>query len=500
MIAEQAAARFVGIDIGSTTTKAIAFDEDGTALASGSASYPTSRPLPDHAEQDPADWTAAVDASVAEVAAEVDLRGVRAIGITSQVDTHLPVDANLAPLRAAILWQDVRSGDEARDLNERLGPSGLAAAGAAPVPVDASNPAARARWLARYEPEVWAECRWLLLPKDYVNACLTGEVATDPQGSFKVVGPDGRYLPGIGKVDGLAERLAPLRLPDEPVGTTRAGWHGIPAGTVVATATMDGLGNVLGSGLLEPGDAMTIIGTSVIVGAIGIGGSGGPGVVDFVPFRGRQVHAGPTQSGGDTLRWWAAATGHSIEDVLAAAATAAPGAGGVVHAPHLLGERAPLWDDKVRGWFTGLQPGTGFAELSRAVLEGVAFSARELIDAVEVAAGVPVRELTLSGGGSRSPLWCQILADATGRLVRRSAEPDTAVVGAGALASAAYRGTDPWARGKDLARWDFECRPDPAATARMSEQYADYQQAYALLAPLHEDMAARRRNATERTQ
>lgn len=489
-------ARYLGVDIGSTATKAIAFTGDGTALRAGSATYPTTRPRPDHVEQDASDWTASVDGAVARIAAEIDLSGVLGIGITSQVDTHLPVDEDLAPLRPAILWQDVRCAAEVRELTEQLGPRGLAGPDGDPAPVDASNPAPRARWLQRHEPRTWDRCRWLLLPKDYVNAWLTGEVATDPQGSFKLVGRDGRYLPGILAVDGLADRLPPLRDPDEPVGRTRQPWHGIPAGTVVATATMDGMGNVLGSGLADPGDTMLIIGTSVIVGAIGVGGTGGPGVVDFVPFRGRQVHAGPTQSGGDTLRWWAAATGHTVEDVVAAAARAEPGCAGVVHAPHLLGERAPLWDDQVRGWFTGLHPGAGFAELSRSVLEGVAFSARELVDAVEFAAGTEVRELVASGGGSRSELWCQIMADATGRTVRRSSETDTAVVGAGALAAAVHSGADPWATAGRLVRHDLECRPDPRAAERLAERYREYRHAYQLLAPLHAEAAARRHDPT----
>lgn len=491
-------ARYLGVDIGSTATKAIAFTENGTALHAGSATYPTARPRPDHVEQDAADWTASVDQAVAQIAAVIDLSGVVGIGITSQVDTHLPVDAQLTPLRPAILWQDVRCGAEVQSLTEQLGPAGLARPDGDPAPVDASNPAPRALWLQRHEPQLWDRCRWLLLPKDYVNAWLTGEVSTDPQGSFKVVGRNGLYLPGVRAVDGLAERLPPLRDPDEAVGRTRRPWHGIPAGTVVATATMDGMGNVLGSGLREPGDAMAIIGTSVIVGAIGVGGTGGPGVVDFVPFRGRQVHAGPTQSGGDTLRWWANATGHTVQEVVDAAATAAPGSAGVVHAPHLLGERAPLWDDKVRGWFTGLHPGAGFAELSRSVLEGVALSARELVDAVEVAAGAPVRDLVVSGGGSRSPLWCQILADTTGRTVRRSDEADTAVVGAGALASAAHSGADPWVTASRLVHHDLECRPDPVVAELMAERYHEYRSAYRLLVPLHEDMAASRRDIAGR--
>ncbi|WP_447644921.1 xylulokinase [Nocardioides zeae] len=485
---------YVGIDIGSTTTKAIAFAADGSPLASGSAGYEISRPAPDHAEQEGQDWIDAVDACVARLAAQVDLAPVRAIGVTSQVDTHVPVDAELRPLRPALLWQDVRTAATAESLNERLGPEGRLAGWGDERPIDASNPVPRALWLAEHEPDVWAATRWLLLPKDLVVGWLTGAPSADPLGSFKVVGPDGRYVAGVAHAPGLAERLAPLASPEAPAGGTVRAWHGIAAGTVVATGTMDAFGNVLGSGLHEVGHTMATIGTSVIVAALGADGTPAPGVVAFAPFRSRHVHAGPTQSGGESLRWWARLSGHTVEDVVAAAATAVPGCGGVVFAPHLMGERAPLWDDHVRAWFTGLSSSTTFADLSRAVLEGVAYSLRELLEAVEVATP-RAGSLTMSGGGSRSELWCQIVADVTGRVVRRSREADTAVVGAATLAASAVTGDDPWRAAASLSQVDRVFEPDPGVTATYDALFTLYRQTYAALGPVHDRLAAHRTTA-----
>ncbi len=483
-------ATWLGIDVGSTATKATAFDADGRPLASGTAGYPVLRPAPDEAEQDADAWLHAVDTSVAAVAAGVDLSVVRGIGVTSQVDTHVPVDADLRPLLPALLWQDVRTAATAARLNTALGEDGRAAGWGDPRPLDASNPVVRALWLAEHRADAWSRARWLLLPKDLVTAWLTGIVGADPLGSFKVVGADTRYVPGIAHAPGLAERLAPLGAPESLLGTTTRPWHGIPARTPVATGTMDAFGNVLGSGLRDPGDTMLVVGTSVIAGAVALPGRTGPGVVSFAPFRGRTVVAGPTQSGGESLRWWAAATGHPIDAVLAAAATAAPGAGGVVFAPHLLGERAPLWDDEVRAWFTGLSSGTAFPELCRAVLEGVAHSARELLDAVESASGVPTGSITVSGGGSRSALWCQVFADVTGRPVQRSLERDTAVVGAATLAAAAVGGTDPFEQGRELASTDLALTPDPGAQPVHDALHRAYRDTYRALGDVHHQLRA----------
>jgi len=476
---------YLGIDVGSTATKGTVFDGTGTPLGSGSAGYPVHRPSPDRAEQSAQDWITAVDEVVRQIAGQVDLGSVRSIGITSQVDTHVLVDEDLDPLLPAILWQDVRTAGRADELNAALGSDGRRAGWGDDRPLDASNPVVRALWLAEHEPLAWERSRWLLLPKDLVNARLTGSPGADPLGSFKVVGADARYVPGVAHAPGLADRLPALLAPEDRVGSTTRDWSGIPAGTTVANGTMDAFGNVLGSGLSVPGDAMLVIGTSVIVGAVGVGGTSGPGVVEFAPYRGRQVHAGPTQSGGDSLRWWAAATGHPVEDVLAAAATAPPGAGGVVFAPHLLGERAPLWDGDVRAWFTGLHAGAGFAELSRAVLEGVACSARELLEAVEVAAGCPLGRIVVSGGGARSSLWCQVMADVLGRPVQVSLERDTAVVGAATLAAAAHTGSDPWVQGTALARDARAHTPDPATRARHDALFELYRATYDALRPVH---------------
>ncbi|TCP48463.1 xylulokinase [Tamaricihabitans halophyticus] len=481
-------AGYLGIDIGSTATKAVAFAPDGTPIRGASVDYAISRPAADRAEQDARDWRNAAEECVAELARHTDLGSVRGIGVTGQVDTHVLVDEAGEPTAPALLWQDVRTSAVVESLNARLGPHGRAKGWASSQPIDASNPVPRALWLAEHEPAAWRRARWLLLPKDFINGWLTGEFASDPLASFKIANGAG-YLPGIAEAPGLAERLPSLYEPDHPVGRLRRDWHGVRAGTPVATGTMDAYCDVLGSGLRQAGDTLVILGTTAVVATVGIGGTDGADVVTFAPYRGRQVHAAPTQSGGDSLRWWATATGHEVAGVLGAAGTAEPGAGGVIFAPHLLGERAPLWDTEVRAWFTGMHASTGFAELSRAVLEGVGYSVRELLDAVEAAAGARAERLVISGGGSRDPLWCQIIADITGRPARRTRNTDTAVLGAAVLAASADTGTDPWARAAELTQYDADYQPDRTVRTRYDQLYELYRSSYHALREVHGRLA-----------
>src|SRR5207249_973135 len=155
-----------------------------------------------------------------------------------------------------------------------------------------------------------------------------------------------------------------------------------------------------------------------------------PGVVTFPPIDGAYLHAGPTQAGGDALRWFADLHALDLETVLASAAAAPPGSLGLVFLPYLAGERAPLWDADARGIFFGLSSGHSRAHEARAVLEGVAFSARHLLEILETAARLHVDALASSGGGARSDLWCQIKANVLNREIRRLRVLHSGVLGA----------------------------------------------------------------------
>jgi xylulokinase len=464
----------IGVDVGTTRTKVAAFDLQGRMLAAAQRDGATRRPRPGWAEQDPDAWLAQVQDATLEVLAALPGAQVGAIGVCSQVNTHVFADADLRALQPAITWQDLRAADAATELSR--------AAGEAVAP---SALLARARWLQARHPAVWSRTRWILSPKDYVNAHLTGSVATDPVSSYAIVEPGGGYRALDGLVAGVQRRLPPLGDLASVVGRTREGGR-LPAGIPLAVATMDAWGGLYGSGAVRDGDAFELSGTSEVLGVLHRGGPGAEGVVAFPPYDGVHLVAGPTQAGGDALRWHAEVCGVAPAEVLARAARAPAGSEGVVFLPHLAGERAPVWDPDLRGTFLGLGAGHGQQHLSRALLEGVAYSARHVLETLEAATGAPVPRLAITGGAAASDLWCQIKADILDRPLVRLAVLDSGVLGAALMGGAAAGLLDDLrSAARALVHPQRTFEPQGADRAVLDAGYATYRAAQAALAPVY---------------
>lgn len=481
----------LGVDIGSTSVKACLVwldGPDGTAdrVEVVGRPYPTNRPRPGIAEQRAEDWVEGLAACWRELRERAGDVRLRSVGVCSQVNTHVLVDGSLDPVAPAITWQDLRCGPEAAELDARVADRRAELWGG-PLVIDASFSLSRVLWVERHDPGAFARARWVMSPRDFVVASLVGEVSTDTISPIGLVGSDGRYIDGVTSlVDGAARLLPPLRAFDTLAGRTLPGNPaGLPAGIPVGVGTMDAFGNVYGSGLVTPGRAMEVAGTSEIVGVASDRAVPTPGVISFAPVHGLHVHAGPTQAGGDALQWAARALGMSVEDVLGAAASALTDPRPIVFLPYLAGERAPLWDPRARGTFLGLTTSTGTRHLALAVLEGVAFSARHLLEVCERAAGIPVASLRLSGGGARSTTWNAIKAAAHGRPVEVMATLDSAVLGA-ALMGMVAAGLEPdlTVAAERHARVASTVEPNPAQQARLDDLYGVYRDAYPALQPV----------------
>jgi xylulokinase len=477
----------IGVDVGTTAAKGAVFDPNGEQLGFAEAHYSMQRPREGWAEQEPEDWFRALLHVLAVLARDVDLARVAAIGICSQVNTHVFVDAGGRPLAPAITWQDQRAAEIASELDDGLDDEERARFWGGDFRIDASFLLTRAAWFARHRANEWRRVRWILSPKDYLNLRLTGEVATDPISPIGLVGQDGGYIAEVLElVEGAARLMPPMREATDRLGTVREEATGLPSTAAVVVGTMDAWGNLYGSGVTEAGDCMEVAGTSEIIGVLSEQRRPVAGVVSFAPVDGLYLHAGPTQAGGDALRWFAETSGLSVEDALTAATQAPPGAGRLIFLPYLAGERAPLWDSEARAVFFGLTTDHRQSELVRAVLEGVAFSARHLLEAVEQAAGCHVAALNTSGGGARSDLWCQIKSDVFGREVRRLRVLHSGVLGAALMAgkgAGLYAGVREAAR--RVVRIGQVFYPDETLAALYGELYEIYRNLYPALKPAY---------------
>jgi xylulokinase len=477
----------LGFDIGTTSVKAGLLWLDGDApMTVVSRPYPTARPRPGWVEQDPADWIEAMAACWAELSRSAPDVQLSSVGVCSQVNTHLFVGADRRPLRPAITWQDTRAAAEAAELDALADPRRAELWGG-PFSIDPSFSLARLLWLARHEPDVRAAARWMLLPKDFCIAALTGLVTTDPMSPVGLVGAGDRYMDEVlDLVDGAQTLTAPLRAFDDVADLTLAGNPvGLPAGVPVAVSTMDAWASIFGSGLMTPGRALDVAGTSEIVAVSSELAVPTEGIVSFPPVHGVHIHAGPTQAGGSALEWIAGLCSLSLPEALEASAIAARRPQPVVFLPHLAGERAPYWNADARGVFLGMTTSTGAGDLVLATLEGVAFSVRMLMDRCQAAAGHSVDAVRACGGGARSPQWTQIKASVLGCPIDVLETPDAGVLGS-ALVGIVAAGIE-----DDLVDLAERCvhvssrvDPDAAAEPRLVDLFGVYEDAYRALEPL----------------
>ncbi|MGH8140826.1 MAG: xylulokinase [Steroidobacteraceae bacterium] len=425
---------FLGIDIGTTAVKAALFGPDGTVATSWRRDYPTRRAPGGIVEQNPQDWLDGIAAAVSAFDAEADLQTVRAIGICSHVNTHVFVGEHGSVLANAFVWQDTRAAEEAAELAATITSDEAARWWGSSVPLDASHALARMQWMRRNHPKLWEETRYVLSPKDFCLLKLTGAVVADPIASVGLVNPSLGYINELlARVPGALERLPPLRPFEFIAGSMALGSAG--AAVPVVTGTMDAWTSLFGAGAYTPGKGLYMSGTSEILALVSARRIGAQGVITFPCVDSAVVSAGPTQSGGDSIRWWAQITGRRPMEVFAAAAGASRSDPPVLFLPHLEGERAPFWDSQLRGAFIGLSSQTGDAQLALAVLEGVALSARLVLHSLRSAAGLKPAYLLYGGGGSRSHLWSQIRADCLDLPLHRLAVADAGCLGAAILAA-----------------------------------------------------------------
>ncbi len=431
-------AALMGLDLGTTAVKVGIFDgESGEPLGVARAEYSPVAPHPGWVELDAGEyWRATVEATRMALSHSGGPE-VLGIGLSSQGQTFLPLDAGGRPLRSAIVWLDTRAEDQARRLTEALGTAELRRhRGAAAITAIDSAP--KMLWLREHETDVWGRTRYLVMLPDYLGLLLTGERRLDlsnagSTGMIDRVAHDWwpRALEAVGVP---REWLSPLGRPAEPIGeltADAAGELGLREGTVVALGANDQLDGAVGAGNVEPGLASGTAGTAMaIIATLDASGHEPPeGLLwGSHPVPGLRYLLCYAKTSGVLLTWLRELLGADYEELLAEAEQAPPGADGLVCLPHFSGTATPTFRSDVRGGFAGLTLAHGRPHVVRSVVEAVCFCARDALALAESAGASPT-ELRMLGGAAQSEWWMQLMADVTRRPLAIPACPDAAVLG-----------------------------------------------------------------------
>jgi len=423
---------FLGIDIGTSATKAVVIDGDGRVRGSGTVEYPLYTPRPNWAEQDPEDWWKATVGSTRKAieSAGIDGKDVGGIGFSGQMHGAVLLDSSDKVLRPAILWCDQRTAQECEEITDKIGARRLLELTYNKALAGFTAP--KILWVRKHEPETYEKVRKILLPKDYIRFRMTGEYATE------VSDASGTLLFDVKNRTWSREMLDELEIPREfmpdcyespvvsgKVSASAAAELGLKPGTPVVGGGGDNAAGAVGNGIVRSGLTWVTVGTSGVVFAhmdkVDLDEEGRLHTFcHAVP--GKWHVMGVTLAAGGSLQWFRNTLcdaersvaklmdKDTYELITAEAATAPILSEGLFFLPYLSGERTPYPDANARGVFFGLSLRHTKAHMARAVLEGVAYSLADCLDLVK--ALVPnISEIRASGGGARSTLWRQILAD-----------------------------------------------------------------------------------------
>jgi xylulokinase len=481
----------LGIDIGTSEVKALLLDDAQCVIGTARAPLPMSRSQPLWSEQDPRDWWTATLAALAELRAAqpAAYAAVRGIGLSGQMHGATLLDAKDHVLRPAILWNDGRSAAQCTEF-ERREPASRRISGNIAMP---GFTAPKLLWVREHEPEVFAALRRVLLPKDYVRLQLTGEAVSDMSDAAGTLWLDvaaRRWSDALLAATGLdATHMPRLVEGSEAGGRLRprvAAELGLAASTVVAGGAGDNAASAAGIGVAAPGTAFLSLGTSGVYFVANAAFSPAPELAVHAfchcfPDTWHQMSV--MLSAASCLTWLRGLTHADSEAQLVdEAQTAGDDDQRPIFLPYLSGERTPHNDPRASGVFFGMSHGTTRAQLARAVLEGVAFAFADGQDAL-LAGGASIERVSLVGGGSRSTLWAQILADTLGRALERHQGSEIgAALGAARLARLARGGesvADVCVAPPLLDRFE----PDAARHEDLSHRLTRFRQLYRVLAP-----------------
>ncbi|MGD8805070.1 MAG: xylulokinase [Chloroflexota bacterium] len=486
----------LGIDISTTGAKALLIDSQGQVAASATATLALSTPKPLWSEQAPDDWWVGIQDSIVRVLQKAGVPGadIAAIGLTGQMHGLVLLDEDGRVLRPAILWNDQRTGEQCDEIRARLGRQRLIQITGNDALTGFTAP--KILWVQQHEPDVWRRARHILLPKDYIRYKLTGDYAVDRAGGA------GTILFDLKKRNWSEEVCRALDIPAEMLPPTFEGPQisghinqaaaeatGLAAGTPVVGGGGDQAAQAVGVGAVQPGIIALTLGTSGVVFATTEAPHIEPegrlhafchAVPDHWHFMGVMLSA------AGSLQWYRDTLAAEVDftTLVDQAAEAPLGSEGLLFLPYLTGERTPHPDPLARGAWVGLTVRHRRAHITRSVLEGVAFGIKDSFNLIQASGLGAIEQVRISGGGAKSPLWRQIMADVLGAELVTVNTTEGAAYGAALLAGVGAGLYNSVAEAcQAMIAITGRTTPDAGATAAYGPYYERYRALYPALAP-----------------
>ena len=478
---------YIGIDLGTSAVKTLLMDGDGKVLNIVSREYPLEFPKPGWSQQKPEDWRSAVFACVPELTKGFDASKIAGIGVGGQMHGLVVLDDADDVIRPAILWNDGRTAEETDYLNDEIGKAQLSEwTGNIAF---AGFTAPKLLWMKGNEPGNFQKIKKIMLPKDYIVYVLTGVHSTDfsdASGMLLLDVKNRKWSQPMLDLCGITiEQMPKLFESYEPVGTLKpdvAGALGLPEGVTVCAGAGDNAAAAVGTGTVGDGRCNISIGTSgtVFISSCGFRVDDNNALHAFAHSDGNYHLMGCMLSAGSCSKWW-------MEDILSSkdyASLEKPitndklGNNHVYFLPYLMGERSPHNDPAARGTFIGMTMDTARADMTQAVLEGVAFAIR---DSVEIAKslGISITRSKICGGGAKSPLWRKMLANVLNMEIDTIESEEGPGLGGAMLAAVAcgeYGSVEEIA--EKFVKVDKTIKPDPEIAARYEAQYRKFTAIY----------------------
>ncbi len=485
---------FLGIDVGTGGSRAVVINENGKVVASATAEHIAfASPEIGWAEQSPDDWWRACVAVIREVLTKVKAEEISAIGFSGQMHGSVLLDEADKVLRPALLWCDQRTSKECAKITEKIGAENLIKLVSNPAVTGFTLP--KLIWVRENEPEVWQRVKTVLLPKDYIRLRLSGDKASDvadSSGTLLFDVQNRKWSDEMLDAFEINKNLLPkvyesIEVTGE-ISQKAAEETGLKSGTLIVAGAGDNAAGAIGMGVTNTGTVSATIGTSGVV----FGVTEKPkldlkGRIHTLchAIRERWHNTGVTLAAGLSLKWFREnfGDGKSFDEMVDQSAEIPAGADGAIWLPYLMGERTPYLDANARAAFVGLTASHTKIHLTRAVLEGVAFSLRDSFEIFKET-GAKIEKIRLGGGGAKSKLWRQIQADVYGQTVEILEADEGAAFGAAILAgvgACAWNSVDEAC--EKTIRVAETVKPNADSVEKLNRNYEAYKLLYSSLRP-----------------